>query len=275
MFVTGLCFFGVTVTVRYVGTDVPAPQAAFIRYAIGTLLLVPALLSLWRRGVRVQQPVLMGFRGVVHALGVMCWFFAMARIPIAEVTALGYLTPVVVTVGAAVFLGETLHMRRLLAVLAGFVGVLIIIRPGFEVISIGQVAQLGTAPMFALSFLLTKKLTADNGAIVIVVGLSLVCTLALFPFAAMQWVETDVEDLLLLTLTALFATAGHYTMTLAIAYAPVSALQPITFLQLIWATIAGYMLFGEPVDGYVVAGGCLIVVAVSYIAHREAQLRKR
>jgi len=275
MFITGLCFFGVTVTVRYVGTDIPAPQAAFIRYVIGTALLLPAMVSLWNRGVRAQRPVMMGLRGITHAFGVICWFFAMARIPIAEVTALGYLSPVVVTIGAAIFLGETLHARRVIAVVAGFVGVLVVIRPGFEEISIGQIAQLGTAPLFAVSMLLTKKLTEQNDPIVIVVALSVVCTLALFPFAAVQWVTPNLEDILLLSLTAVFATVGHYTMTVAIGYAPLSALQPITFLQLIWATIAGYFLFAEPVDAYVVLGGSLIVAAVSYIAHRETKLRQQ
>jgi drug/metabolite transporter (DMT)-like permease len=129
MFITGLCFFGVTVTVRYVGTEIPAPQAAFIRYVIGTALLLPALLKLSRGRIKIHRPWMMTLRGIAHAIGVILWFFAMARIPIAEVTALGYLTPVVVTVAAALFLRETLHARRIVAVLAGFIGVLIVIRP--------------------------------------------------------------------------------------------------------------------------------------------------
>ncbi len=269
---TGLCFFGVTVTVRYVGTDIPAPQAAFIRYVIGTLLLVPAMWGLYRKRVRIHQPWMMTIRGVAHAMGVILWFYAMARIPIAEVTALGYTTPVVVTVAAAVFLGEKLHARRLLAVVAGFAGVLIIIRPGLQEIAIGQIAQVCTAPLFAVSMLLTKKLTARNDAISIVAGLSVVCTIALLPPALIDWVTPGTKALLLLSLTAVLATVGHYTMTLAIGYAPLSALQPVTFLQLVWASIAGYFLFAEAVDVYVVIGGTVIVAAASYIAHREAKL---
>ncbi|MEM7259692.1 MAG: DMT family transporter, partial [Pseudomonadota bacterium] len=226
------------------------------------------------RQVRIQQPVMMTIRGVAHAMGVILWFYAMARIPIAEVTALGYLTPVVVTVAAAVFLGEAFHARRLVAVLAGFAGVLIIIRPGLQEISIGQVAQLCTAPLFAVSMLLTKKLTATNDAIAIVAGLSVVCTLALMPLAIVEWVTPGLQDVLLLSLTAALATFGHYTMTLAMGYAPLSALQPVSFLQLVWATIAGYLLFSEPVDAYVILGGTVIIAAASYIAHREARLAR-
>jgi drug/metabolite transporter (DMT)-like permease len=275
MFVTGLCFLGVTVTVRYVGTDLPAAQAAFLRYVIGTLLLLPAFMRLASGDLVIRQPWVMIVRGVAHGIGVILWFYAMARIPIAEVTALGYLTPVVVTVAAAIFLGETLHARRLIAVLAGFVGVMIIIRPGLQEISIGQLAQLATAPMFAISMLLTKKLTASNEPIAIVALLSLVCTLTLLPPAVMLWVAPGIDDLILLTLTAVLATVGHYTMTLAFSYAPLSALQPISFLQLIWATLAGYLLFAEPVDGYVVLGGVIIVASASYIAHREAKLGRQ
>lgn len=274
MFVTGLCFLGVTVVVRYVGTDVPAPQAAFIRYVFGTLLLLPAFVQLGRGELIVRDRSVMLLRGVLHGLAVILWFYAMARIPISQVTALGYLTPVLVTVAAALFLGEVLHARRLLAVVAGFIGVLIIVRPGFEEISAGQWAQLGTTPLFAASMLLTKRLTRQNDAIVIVAGLSLICTLTLLPLAMLQWVTPSMEDLVLLCVTAVLATLGHYTMTLAIGFAPLSTLQPISFLQLIWATIAGYLLFSEAVDIYVVLGGSIIVASASYIAHRESRLQR-
>ncbi len=272
---TGLCFLGVTVTVRYVGTDLPAAQAAFLRYVMGTLLLLPAFIRLFNGELTIKDPWIMGIRGVAHGFGVILWFYAMARIPIAEVTALGYLTPVVVTVAAAIFLGETLHARRLIAVVAGFIGVLIIIRPGIQEISIGQLAQLATAPLFAISMLLTKKLTSNNEPIAIVAVLSAVCTITLLPPALVMWVKPGFGDLVLLGLTAVLATLGHYTMTLAFSYAPLSALQPISFLQLIWATIAGFLLFAEPVDGYVVFGGVIIVAAASYIAHREARLGRQ
>ena len=159
--------------------------------------------------------------------------------------------------------------------MAGFIGVLIIIRPGLQEISVGQLAQLATAPLFAISMLLTKKLTSNHEPIAIVAVLSLVCTLTLLPLALLNWVTPDLEELVLLLLTAILATVGHYTMTLAFAHAPLSALQPISFLQLIWATIVGFLLFGEPVDGYVVLGGVIIVASASYIAHREARLGRR
>jgi len=275
MLVTGFCFLGVTLTVRYAGTHVPAAQAAFIRYLIGTLLLAPVFYRILRGSLLVSDHKVHLVRGVAHGVGVILWFYAMARIPIAQVTAMGYLTPVVVTVAAAVFLGETLHIRRVLAVVVGFCGVLVIIRPGIIEVSIGQWAQLATTPLFAISMILAKKLADKSDPLVIVASLSLICTCTLLPPALSHWVVPTMTEVLLLALTAVLATLGHYTMTLAFRLAPLTALQPISFLQLVWATLAGIVLFKEPVDAYVILGGAMLVLSASYIAHREAMISKR
>ena len=257
-----------------VGTDVPATQAAFIRYLFGTLMLVPVLYRIASGELRVHAPGIMFWRGVAHGLAVILWFFAMARIPMAEVTAIGYLTPVVVTIAASVLLGEKLHLRRVIAVLFGLLGVLVILRPGFQQLSVGQLAMLGTTPLFALSFILTKKLTGTDSSTVIVTVLSVVCTLTLLLPASLQWTSVPLRELTLLFFTAFFATMGHFSMTYAFKCAPIAALQPVTFLQLIWATLLGVVLFGDSVDFYVVAGGAILVVSTTYIMHRESVLAK-
>jgi len=275
MFLTGLCFVGVTITVRYVGSRIPAAEAAFIRYLVGTLLLAPVFVQGYARFSATGAVKFMFWRGVAHGLGVILWFYAMAHIPIAQVTALGYLTPVVVTVLAVIFLGEVVQMRRILAVVAGFIGVLIIVRPGFSEVSLGQLAQLATTPLFAVSFILAKKLSDHVDPLLIVASLSLVCTLTLFPIALLNWVQPGGIEILLLSVTAVLATLGHYTMTRAFMYAPIGALQPVSFLQLVWATLAGIVLFGEPVDQFVLIGGTILVGSAGYIAHRESVLARR
>lgn len=270
MLLSGLCFVGVTVSVRYVGTRIPAPEAAFIRYVVGTLFLVPILLRIVRGQLVVHAWNTLLIRGVIHGIGVCLWFFAMARIPIAEVTALSYLTPILMTIGAAVFFGEKLYTRRIMAIVFGLLGVFIILRPGFSQISIGQVAQLVTAPLFAASLLLTKKLTSTEQLSVIVATLSIICSITLLPVALMNWVKPDATELLLLSLTGFLATVGHFTLTKALTLAPISVLQPVSFLQLLWATLFGVLLFGESIDGFVVLGGSILVISISYIAHRES-----
>lgn len=276
MLVTGLCFVAVTALVKLMGVRIPPAESAFLRYVIGSVFLLPMVLPVMLRARLTRRHwALFGARGTMHAFGVILWFYAMTRIPLSEVTAMNYLAPVYVTIGAAIFLGERLAIRRIAAVLAALVGVLIILRPGFREVSPGHLAMLVAALVFGGSYLLAK-VTADEVNPGVVVGmLSLVVTIALAPFAAANWVTPDLRELAILSAVAVFATAGHYTMTLALRAAPIAVTQPVTFLQLIWATALGALAFGEPVDVWVVTGGCVILVAISFITWREAMLNRR
>ena len=275
MVLTGAMFVGVTVVVRYLGTSMNPVQAGFIRYAFGLLMVLP-LLS--RAGVLSLHSKRIGFhalRGLAHGCGVMLWFFAMSRIPIAEVTALGFTAPVFTTLGAALFLRERLRSYRVIAMLAGFAGALLILRPGFREIDIGALAQVAAAPLFACSFLMAKSATRTESSTMIVVMLSVFCTLTLALPALAVWRTPTLEELELLFATAALATTGHYCMTRAFKAAEVSAVQPFTFLQLVWATLLGLMLFDEHPDLWIALGGALIVTAASWMAHREVQSQRR
>lgn len=275
MLVTGLLFVSVTATVKHVGDSVPAAQAAFLRYLMGLVFLIPMLGPMWRAGVDLRSQRLFGLRGVAHSIGVMLWFFAMTQIPIAEVVSIGYMNPVLVTVGAALFLGERLAVRRILAVSVALVGALIVLRPGVRELSPGHLAMLANAGLFACSYLVAKHMADQYPAAVVVGWLSIWVTVVLAPFAVAVWVWPTWEELAWLFLVAALATAGHYTMTLALAEAPVAVTQPVTFLQLVWATTLGALVFAEPVDLWVVLGGTLIVGSVCFIAWREAMLKRR
>jgi drug/metabolite transporter (DMT)-like permease len=132
-----------------------------------------------------------------------------------------------------------------------------------------------TAIVFAGSYLTAKIMADEVKPTVVVAMLSIFVTIGLAPFAFAVWVTPSLSDLGLLFCIACFATAGHYTMTLAFAAAPVTVTQPVTFLQLIWAVLLGAVVFGEPVDIWVVFGGVLILASVTFISWREAALRKK
>ncbi len=270
MILTGVLFVCVTGIVRHLGSALPAVEAAFLRYLIGLVMISPALLRLIHHKPSAANMKFYAFRGIVHGFAVMLWFYAMARIPIAEVTAIGYVAPIFVTLGAAFFLREKMHARRILGVVAGFIGALVILRPGFEAINLGQLAQLAAAPLFATSFIMAKKMTDKSDPAVIVAMLSLFCTLTLLPGAILQWRAPSVDEIFWLTLTAFFATVGHYTITQAFKAAPITVTQPFAFLQLVWAAALGMAVFNEPLDAYVLLGGGIIVAAATYISHREA-----
>ncbi|QRF68405.1 EamA family transporter [Ponticoccus alexandrii] len=275
MAVTGLCFVAVTALVKLLGGRIPAAESAFLRYLLGLVFLLPMARSLLRVRLTGRQWQLFGLRGVLHTVGVALWFFAMTRLPIAEVTAMNYLNPVYVTILAVFFLGETLAFRRILAIVAALVGAALILRPGFRELDPGHIAMLGTALFFAGSYLLAKILSGQVSAAVVVALLSVTVTVGLAPLALAVWVWPTGWELLVLFGVACCATAGHYTMTLAFAAAPVSVTQPVTFLQLVWSVLVGWVFFAEPPDFWVIGGGSLIVTAVVFITWRESRLKKR
>lgn len=274
MLLTSLFFVAVTGIVRHLGSSMNPMQAAFIRYGIGTLLLAPVFLQLIREGKRPRRMGMHAIRGFCHGIGVMLWFYAMTRLPVAEVTALGFIAPIFTTIGAAMFLGETLRARRITAVLIGFAGTLIILRPGAEVIDLGAIAQLIAAPLFAGSILISKKLTQTDSSPVIVAYLSIFVTLTLLPGALYVWRAPTLEEWGFLALVALVATLGHLTMTQAFRHAEVTALQPFSFVQLVWAALLGFYVFSEEPDTWTLVGGAIIVGSATYIAHREARTRR-
>ena len=275
MFMTGVCFLMVTALVKTMGPRLPPGEAAFVRYAMGLVFLLPSLGALRDAHLTRRQWTLFTVRGLCHAGGVILWFYAMVRIPIAEVTAMGYLAPIYVTVGAALFLGERLAARRIVAVVLGLAGAAIILRPGFREVSDGHLAMLLAAVVFAGSYLTAKVLADEVKPGVVVALLSVFVTIGLAPFAVADWVTPNPRELMFLASVAVFATAGHYTMTLAFAAAPVTVTQPVTFLQLVWATLLGLVWFGEAVDIWVVLGGVVILGSVTFITWRESMLKRQ
>jgi drug/metabolite transporter (DMT)-like permease len=275
MGLSGLCFIGVYVGVKYVGTRLPAAESAFLRYALGLVFLLPFVRSLWREGLPSQVIKLGIGRAVLHTFAVTLWFYAMARIPIAEVSSMGYLTPIFVTLGAVLIMGESLALRRGLAIAIAIIGVLVILRPGFREVSMGHLAMLGTTLCFGISYLMAKRLTDLASADMVIALLSIGVTIGLIPLTIPVWITPTSSEVGTLFAVAIFAVAGHYSMTFAFRSAPLTVTQPVTFLQLIWAVAVGYLLFGENIDSFVVLGGAIIIGAVLYITLREAQLRKK
>ena len=275
MVITTILFVGVTATVRYLEGEVPAPQAAFLRYAIGTVMLAPSLITLTK--FKPDRSLFNKFvlRGFVHSIGVTLWFYAMSVMPVAEVTAIGFLTYIFVSIGASIFLKEKLHKHRLSAILISFIGALIILRPGFKVIESGQLGMLIATMVFTASYLIAKVVSKERTSSEIVAMLSIFTTIFLIPSAIYSWEPLSLEALLILSFTALIATLGHITMTKAIKAAPMVVTQPVLFLQLVWASMVGLFIFDEEFDLFVIIGGTVIMLCVCYVSYREHILGKK
>jgi drug/metabolite transporter (DMT)-like permease len=275
MVAAGLCFVTLTAIVRHLGPGIPAAQGAFLRFGIGLLFVAPALAPVLRHGLPgdLWRPVL--WRGLVHTCAVICWFFALARLPLAEATAIGYLNPVLVMAGGALVYAEVQRGRRWLAFAVALAGALIVLRPGLREVSGAHLAQVAAAVFFAGSYLIAKGLSARLPAGAVVALLSLTVTLGLLPFALAVWVPVTWVELAWLATVAGLATAGHYTMIRAFAAAPLAVTQPVTVLQLVWATLIGAAVFGDAVDPFVLTGGAVIVLAISALALTEAKVLRR
>ena len=275
MFVTGILFVGVTGIVKHIGSELPAAEAAFLRYVMGLVFVIPLIGLIKRANLTKVELSLFVWRGAVHSVGVMLWFYGMTMLPMAEVTAMSYLSPVFVTIGAALFLGERLAALRIMAIVFAIIGVLVILRPGFREISLGHIAMLINGGLFAASYLIAKVM-ADRVEPLVVVGmLSIFVTIGLAPWAFLVWVPPTLTQLGWTFVLATFATAGHYTMTLALRAAPIAVTQPVTFLQLIWSILLGILIFNESFDEWVVIGATIIILSISFIMWREGRVRNK
>lgn len=269
MVASGLSFVGVNGIVRYLGTDLPAAQSAFLRFAFGVVFLLPVLLKLWR-GLAPGALSLFAWRGAMHTIAVLFWFYAMARIPVAHATAIGYLNPVLLLIAGAVILGEAFSQRRVWAVGVALAGALIVLRPGVQALNLGHLSQIGASIFFCASYLFAKRLTGMASASVIVAMMSLTVTIGLAPLAWWVWVPVTLAQMGWLAVVAACATSGHYCMTRAFRAAPMTVTQPVTFLSLIWATLVGALVFGEAVDIFVLLGGAMIIGAITFVTWFEA-----
>lgn len=195
MLASGLAFVGVTGTVRHLGTALPAAEGAFLRFGFGLLFLLPVLVPALRTGYAPRVWRMFAARGALHTAAVILWFYAMARLTVADVTAISYLNPIGVTIGAALVFGERLALRRILAICVAIVGALVILRPGFRQIEPAHLAQLGAAAGFAVSYLITKRISGLAPASAVVATMSLTVTIGLAPIAALNWVPPAIVQL--------------------------------------------------------------------------------
>lgn len=274
MVLSGLCFVAMTAGVKHMGSEIPAAQSAFLRYALGLVFVAPMIYMVRHERPDAATWRAFGLRGIAHTGAVILWFFAMTRISLAEVSAMGYLNPIYVTLGAALFLGEKLRLRRIAAIGTAIIGAVIILRPGFRVLNDGHFAMLFTAAFFAVSYLLAKRVSAKASPMMVVTMMSLTVTIGLAPFAYAVWQPVSLREIWWFFGIASAATLGHFLMTKAFVAAPISVTQPVTALQLVWSIALGAIFFNEPVDLWVVIGGTLIISAVVFIALREHQLRR-
>jgi drug/metabolite transporter (DMT)-like permease len=270
---------GVVFALLNVFTLIPAQHLnpwvmAFLRYLFGAMFLLPIVLRLGiHRSLHTNRLGLHVFRGVIHTSGMMLWFIALPITTLADITALGFTGPIFVTIGAALFLGEVVRLRRWIAVLVGFAGAMIIVRPGFGEIGIGAICVLISTPIFSASNLISKALARTDSANTIVIWQNIVIVICAAPFAIWFWQTPAWTDLLWFVAAGLCGTLGHICQQRGYQLADITLLQPIGFLSLLWNTLLGFFLFSQHPDAWTFVGAAVIFASAMYISHREAVRR--
>ena len=262
------------IAIRLASATVATTEVAFFRNFFGLLALLPMIL---RRGSPVPRTRHVGryvIRTVIGLASMLCAFWAIGHLPLSQAVSLSYATPLFVTIAAALWLGEAVRIRRWLAVAAGFVGVLVILRPGSSFTAGMLVALLGSLLSALVSIQIKQLSKLDAPDTIVFYTYVFWVPLSLVP-ALFQWTWPGAEAWLWLVTTGVMGTLGQLLWTRALQLGEVSALQPISFVQLPIVVLFGWWLFGETIDGWTMAGAAIVLGANGYIAHREAMLLRR
>ena len=254
---------------KYQAREYPVGMIVWARYAVPLVVLLLVFLPRRGRGMlRTAFPVIQLVRGVLLTAGTLFIVLAYRVMPIAEAQAISFIHPVLLTLLAVVFLGEKVSRLGWAAVLLGFIGVLIIVRPGGGLFTPAALLPLGLALCFSFYQMFTRVIATKESSInslfcVLLVG-SVVMSLAL-PFA---WVDPTAKGVFFFALIGLSSGIGHFSTIKALEYAPASLLAPFAYVQLLWVSILGVLVFGDFPDGItilgmaiVVAGGLLVVTS--------------
>jgi len=275
MFGSAMAFGLMAVAIRLATRHVPTQEVAFFRNSFGLLALLPLLLRPGHAPLRTRQLPRYLLRSLIGLASMLCGFWALGHLPLSLAISLSYSTPLFVTIAAVLWLGEKVRIRRWAAVIAGFIGVLVIVRPGSHAFEAGTLIALLAAVLSALVAIQIKQLTRIDGADTVVFYTYVFWVpLSLIP-ALFVWVWPSGIAWLWLAATGVLGTVGQLLWTRALKLGEVSALTPISFTQLPLVVMMGWLLFGETLDRWTVLGATIILAANAYIAHREAVLARR
>jgi drug/metabolite transporter (DMT)-like permease len=269
MVIAGLLLMTSFGMARHMLVDIHPFEVAFFRSFFGVLFIIPWLMRQGLVPFKTKRLPLHLLRSTIHVAGVLAFFVALKLIPLAEATALFFFAPIISTALAAIFLHEVVRLPRWAAVVLGFCGMLVIVRPGFAEIELGTILALASSVSAGVGMLIMKDLARTDKAITITVYVTCLMSPMLLVPAAFFWTWPSWVALGWLATIGLSAIIGQYLTATAFRVAEVSVVTPLMFLQLIWAALIGFVFFGELPDIFLWIGGSMIFASVAYLAYRE------
>ena len=248
----------------------PVMEIVWARYFFHLLILLPVVVSRYNRAdLLPKRPLLQIVRGGFLLVSTILFFAAIAVMPIADALALVFVSPLLVTALSPFLLGETVGPRRWAAVITGFIGALIIIRPGVGEVDAGTLLALSAGCVYAFYLIATRKLSGTAPPLITLTYTALLGAVAMSVVVPFVWVRPPLEDLAMMMGMGGIAALGHYFLIKAVELAPVSLLAPFGYSEIVMATLIGYVLFGDFPDKWTWTGVAVIVVSGIYISLRE------
>ncbi len=270
------CFSMVDALAKWLGQDYAAMQILFFRYVFG---LLPVAVFVWRSGglsaLRTRRPGAHALRAGLLFVALLLFFEALQSLPLAEAIAVAFTAPLLVTALAGPVLGETVGARRWAAVIVGFIGALIMVRPGTAAFHPEALLVVGSAFSFSLLVLLTRRMTRTESAVSLLTYSTIFAGALSVPFLAQVWRPPAGEDLGLFVLIGIVGSVAAYLVILAYRHAPVSVLAPFDYTGLIWGALLGWLIWREQPDPPVWIGAAIVALAGLYVTRREAKQGRR
>ncbi len=272
MFLSCIIFSITMSVIRHLSATIPPMELVFFRNFFGLLALAPLFLRTGLAPLRTKRFGLHALRGVTTLIAMTTFFTAITVVPLADAVALGFTTPLFVTIGAVIFLSETVRLRRWTATAIGFLGAMVVLRPGFAEVSVFSLLLLLSAAAVACSLIIIKILSRTESARSIIAYMGLLVTPTSLIPALFVWQWPSLEEFGWLVVLGTLATGGHLCVVRALALADATAVMPIDFTKLPITALIAYIAFSEVADVWTWVGAAVIFAASIYIAHRESRV---
>ena len=246
-------------------------EVVFFRNLLAFFVMLPILKSTGLVAIKMNNTKLFFVRGFFGAIGMLAGFTCLTLIPLAQATAISFAQPIFITIGATIFLGEIIKVRRIVAIVIGFIGMLIIVQPGVNSFSFGIMLAIIAALAHSFNGLIVKKLTlTDTPQAIIMWMVIILIPITLIP-ALVVWEWPSFETWLYLWGIAIVGSLAHFLWTKSCSMADITSLQPIEFIKLPIIALLGWIIFSEIPGTWTWVGGLIIFISTIYISHREAK----
>ncbi len=259
--------------IRHIGDEVHPFIILFLRNLFGFIAILPLLLRLGLGELKTPDTRWFILRACISICAMATWFYALTLTPIVEATALSFTSAIFASLAAVVFLRERVRARRVTAIVCGFIGVLVVLQPGSRELSLAMLLVLFSSVCWGLSVVLAKRLTVRNSSTAVVAWMTSLLTIASIPLAVWAWHPLEIEHWLWMGLGGGLATIGHLCMTQALKMTDTTAVMSLDFSRLIWTSLYGSFIFGDPTYPSTYLGAVIIFASGLYIIYRESQLK--